>query len=318
MKKIVIIIIILISFVISLVGFNNYAEDNIIHDKKDPIIFGATYMTLNNPFFKVIDEEIRNNIEVKGDILITLDPELSLDNQIKQIEYLMEQNVKVLFINPVDSMGLKEVLSKAKQKGIYIIAVDTNVYNGDSFVDLTVVSDNYKGGRLCALDMLEKKEQADILILTHNSAKSAKDRIDGFKSVIKDNPNYRIVEEIECEGQLELAMPQVLKLTQDKVYFDVVMSLNDPSALGAIAALKQNNLLDRVLVYGVDGTPEGKMMISEGYMEASVAQYPKVMGKEAVSAAYKLLDGQKPQDVTVKINMISKSNIDEYSLEDWQ
>ena len=35
---------------------------------------GAVYMTLNNPFYEVIDEEIRTVVENHGDILISRDP----------------------------------------------------------------------------------------------------------------------------------------------------------------------------------------------------------------------------------------------------
>ena len=41
-----------------------------------------------------------------------------------------------------------DVLKEAKQKGMVIIAVDTNVYDGNDFIDYTVVSDNYHAGGL--------------------------------------------------------------------------------------------------------------------------------------------------------------------------
>ena len=40
---------------------------------------GATYMTMNNPFYSVIDEELRLMIESRGDILLTRDPALDQD-----------------------------------------------------------------------------------------------------------------------------------------------------------------------------------------------------------------------------------------------
>ena len=60
---------------------------------------------------------------------------------------------------------------------------------------------------------------------------------------------------LECEGQLELAMPLMQKIIKKHRDIDVVMALNDPSALGALAAL-ENNGMKNVKVYGVDGTPD--------------------------------------------------------------
>ncbi len=237
-RKILFGVILMVVFVISFFELYQVTLHNMVDNKKEPILFGATYVTLNNPFFEVIDEEMRNVIEAQGDIMLTMDPELSLEKQIHQIQYLIEQGVKVLIVNPVDSKRLIDVLKQAKQAGIIVIAVDTNVFDGNDFVDYTVVSNNYQAGQLCALDMMKEKKEAKILILTHEAAYSAAERIQGFKDAIKDKAGYQIVAEVECEGQLEKSMPLVVDIMEQGYQFDVVMALNDPAALGAIAANK--------------------------------------------------------------------------------
>ena len=64
-----------------LLKFYNFSEEQLADGKQKPILFGSTYMTLNNPFFDVINEEMRNVIEANGDVLITMDPQLSLGQQ---------------------------------------------------------------------------------------------------------------------------------------------------------------------------------------------------------------------------------------------
>ena len=302
-----------------LLKFYNFSEEQLADGKQKPILFGSTYMTLNNPFFDVINEEMRNVIEANGDVLITMDPQLSLDKQIDQIHYLMDLGCSVLIVNPVDSKGLIDVLAEAKQQGIIIVAVDTNVYNGQDFVDYTVVSDNYHAGQLCAENMMAALDQAQIMILRHDAAYSAIERIQGFKDAISQYPQYQIVDEIECEGQLEISMPLIAQAITEGVHFDVVMALNDPSALGAVAALQEADKLSEVLVYGVDGTPEAKVLVKEGFMQATVAQYPKRMGKKAVESAYRLLNHESGiVEEKIPVTMINGSNIDEFSLESWQ
>ena len=53
---------------------------------------GATYMTMNNPFYSVIDEELRLMIESRGDILLTRDPALSQERQNEQIRNLLHEH----------------------------------------------------------------------------------------------------------------------------------------------------------------------------------------------------------------------------------
>ena len=36
-------------------------------------VFGATYMTMNNPYFQMLDAQIQAYLEVRGDVLITRD-----------------------------------------------------------------------------------------------------------------------------------------------------------------------------------------------------------------------------------------------------
>ena len=55
--------------------------------------FGATYMTMNNPFFEVINETIRATVESNGDILITRDPSLDAVRQTQQIYDLIDEGV---------------------------------------------------------------------------------------------------------------------------------------------------------------------------------------------------------------------------------
>ena len=41
------------------------------NDSHEPRIFGATYMTRNNPYFDVLHEAIQEVVEANGDILIS-------------------------------------------------------------------------------------------------------------------------------------------------------------------------------------------------------------------------------------------------------
>ena len=311
-----------LTLLLGLIGclwLHHYTAAGLVSEE-EPLLFGATYMTMNNPFYEVIDEELRNQVEAGGDVMITMDPQLSIERQIEQIKTMMTEGIDVLIVNPVDSRGLVDVLREASQKGIIVIAIDTNVYDGEDFVDHTVVSDNYQAGQLCARYMMEHRESADIVLLSHGAAYSAQERLQGFRDAIADEPGYHIVSELDCEGQLEKSMPLIEGLLEQGTAFDVVMALNDPSALGAVAALQDQKIdEDAVMVLGVDGAPEAKVLIKEGYMDATVAQYPKKMAQKAISAAYAIKAGDHElQEEEIAVSLIDGSNVDEYLLEGWQ
>lgn len=293
-------------------------EGNLIYRDGKPLKIGATYMTLNNPFFNVIDEEARQVIEAHGDQLISLDPALNLEKQKEQIHYLIEQGVSALIINPVDFNGLSEELQEAKEAGIPVIMVDTNVED-EELVRYSLMSDNYDAGVQCAQDMMKRRDSAQIVLLQHSTAYSAVQRIQGFTDTIQDYPQYQIVERIECEGQLENAMPKMEAFLNKNIEFDVVMALNDPSAMGALGAMQDQNRLDGVLVYGVDGTPETKALVHDHIMTATVSQSPITMGKDAAAVIYRILAGENDSgEVLIPVTLINEQNIDQFNLEGWQ
>lgn len=266
-----------------------FQKDLSVRQKEHSTKFGAVYMTLNNPFYTIINEEMRTQIESHGDVLLSRNPHLDEEEQSKEIQELVEQGIKVLFINPIDSDNIAGALEKAKVAGVSVVAIDTNVARAD-LVDSTVVSDNYMAGVQCAKHLLGNKSSGRVAILTHAKATSAQNRIRGFIETLKDKPEFQIVDQADCLGQLELAMPAMEEMLKRHPDIDVVMALNDPSALGAMAALKNAGRLSDTMIYGVDGTPEAMEMIESGLMTGTVSQEPKKIARLAVNEAYKILE----------------------------
>ena len=213
--------------------------------------FGATYWTLNNPYFIAIEEGIRTAVEANGDTLISYDPQGDVTMQISQMEDLIAQGVDLIFLNPADWQGIRPALDSAERAGVPIIVVDTPVYDSD-MVLCTVWSDNYHAGELCAEDMFSKLDSGNIIILDLPTDKSAIDRYQGFYDRVMENGNFTILDTHNGEGSTEGSMPVMEDMIQaygDEI--DVAFGINDPSALGIISALEAAGMTDQVLVYGV-------------------------------------------------------------------
>lgn len=288
-------------------------------DGKPIKTIGALYMTMNNPYFEVINEEVKAVVESRGDVLETRDSAMDAKVQAKQVESFIEEKVDCILINAVDWKNIGTSLGKAKKAGIPVIAVDTLVYN-QSLVDGTVVSNNYEAGQQCAQDLMKRRKSGKILFLVQSENKSAIDRIKGFKETLeKAGWKYEDVSDLDCKGQLEVAQPLVENVLNKTKDIDVVMALNDPSAMGAMAALDAQHMLSEVLVYGADGSPEAKTMIYENRMTATSAQSPQMTGKKTVEMLYNILDGKTAEkQFVVPVTLITKDNVNEYSLSGWQ
>lgn len=279
---------------------------------------GATYMTMNNPFYSVIDEELRLMIEGHGDILLTRDPALDQHKQNEQIHELIQENVDLLVINPVNFREINPALKEARFAGIPVIVVDSQV-SDPSLVTCTIASDNYGAGVLCAEHLMRTRDSASIVLLEHATAQSSLDRIQGFCDTIASKPGYQVIGRAESAGQLEIAMPAMNELLAQGRTPDVVMALNDPTALGAMASLEEHGMLAGTMVYGVDGTPEAKNMILEGVMTATVAQSPIGIGQTTAQTVYQILAGEPYEhEIVVPVELITAENVDQFDIEGWQ
>lgn len=283
-----------------------------------PRKFGATYMTMNNPYFVVLNENIKDVVEANGDILITRDPLQNQEKQNQQIEEMVNAGVEAIFINPVDWKGIESALKLCEENGIALFNVDTNVYNKKHIVS-TIISDNYNAGVQCAKDMMQKRKSADIVIINHSSINSTQLRVDGFFDTIAGNDNYNVVAHRRTTAELEVAMEEMKDIISQGYEFDVVLGGNDPTALGCLAAMQQSHIEKDILLYGVDGSPDAKAMIKAGYMEGTSAQSPIDIGRTAAETAYQYLNGiSVAEDIKIPVHLITAKNLSEYDIGGWQ
>ena len=128
-----------------------------------------------------------------------------------------------------------------------------------------------------------------------------------------------IAGQIECEGQMEIAMPRLQEAIEAGADFDNVFCLNDLASVGVAAALDEYGMLERTGIYGVDGSPDAKALIKEGMMEATAAQFPSRIGAQAADVLYCLLRGEAVERmIAVPVELITRDNVDQYHVGRWQ
>ena len=282
------------------------------------IVFGATYMTMNNPYYQVIDTQLRSGIEERGDVLLTRDAAMDQSRQNEEIRELISDGVKAIFLTPVEWDRAEEGLRIAAAAHVPVIVVDAPVRDTD-LVACSVLSDNYRAGVLCAEHLLSVRSAAKIVLLEHIVAQSGAERIRGFLDTIEGHENFVVVGSGESDGQIENAMPVMEALLREAPDADTVMALNDPSAFGALAAIEGAGLIDRFLVYGVDGSPEAKALVRDHLMTATCAQFPEKIAAEAVQQGYAAIgQGCTRHEIIVPVSLLTADNVGAYTTTGWQ
>lgn len=302
-------------------GFAGLVGRSRINEASDhmPRLFGATYMTRNNPFFDVLNEAILEVVEANGDILISRDPQQDQEKQNDQILEMIDEGIDCLFLNPVDWEAVKPALIACQEAGVPVFNIDTIVKDTEYVVSV-IETDNYQAGVLCAQDMLKRVDEAKILVLDNPIQMSITSRVQGFLDTIADEPEYEVIYQQTGAGELEVSAHVTSdELIEKGIEFNVVMGGNDPTALGALAALQQYHKEEGVLIYGIDGSPDFKAMLEIGYVTATSMQSPKEIGSTAAEMAYRYLDGEEVESyISIEPILITGENISEFEINAWQ
>lgn len=282
-----------------------------------PRLFGATYMTRNNPFFDVLHESIEEVVEGNGDILISRDPCQDQEKQNEQIEEMIEEGIEVLFLNPVDWEKVKPALEACREAGVVVIDIDT-VVKDKEYVVSVIETDNYQAGVLCAREMMNRVDSARIVVIDNPIQTSITNRVQGFLDTIAGNDNYEVVYTVAGAGEFEVSADVMAEFLEKDIAFNVVLGGNDPTALGALSALQQKHI-EGVLIYGIDGSPDFKSMLQLGYVSGTSAQSPKTIGRTAAETAYDYLEGLEVEEyISIEPYMINQENLGDYEVGSWQ
>lgn len=288
---------------------------------------GASYMAMDQTYYEVLHNAIRSVVEKKGDTLLVRNPAMDAKKQAEQIDEMIDEGIEALFVAPVDWKEITPALQRAKERGILVVAVDSAPERED-LTDCQVTSDNYDAGVQLANFLMGQKRFADIAVLEQPGVLAYMERIQGFTDAIAENPRYRIVGTYSYKGQMDSAMEAVGAAigggspagngSTENVPFDTIFAVNDTGAIGAIAELERNGM-SGISILGVDGSPEGKLMIGEKRMLATAAQYPTELGRQSAQAMYTLLEGGTcERRIKISVKLISRYTIGSYDTEKWQ
>ena len=175
-----------------------------------------------------------------------------------------------------------------------MITIDVSA-DGGTLVASFVASDNTKLGVLTGEYIAKRLNgKGTVALLTHPTVTSGKNREEGLKSVLAKYPDIKIVAEQATRGERLTSVNVTENILTANPKLDCVWAVNDPTALGAIQAVKQAKRDAKVFVVSIDGSPEAVEAIKQGgVFAATAAQYPQKMASAAVDQAIAALHGQK-------------------------
>ncbi len=257
---------------------------------------GVTCMDLTNPFFKLIANVMQEEAAKYGYEIVALSGENDPAKQNNQLSDFAAQGYDAIFLNPVDSRATGEGVKKAHKAGIPVFTYDVQVTD-EKAKDLIVShigSDNHQGGLLAGESMMKVTgNQGKIALITYPEVTSCILRVNGFKDYLKKH-NSKLVIVTELSGKGNRSDGYTVATDILTAYPDIVgiFAINDPSGLGAYAAVHKAGKAEQVTIVAFDASPAGKQAVFEKKLYDSPQQFPRKMAKGTVEAFIKYLNGE--------------------------
>lgn len=256
---------------------------------------GLSVLTMTNPFFKVIADSMAAEAKQQGYEVSVVSGEFDPARQANQVKDFVVQKVSAIVLTPCDSKSIGPAIKEANAAGIPVFTADIKCLAAGADIVSHIATDNYQGGKLAGDAMVEALGDAGgkVAILDFKAVESCQMRVKGFKEVIAKHPNIKIVTELPGEGQKDRGNRSAEDALQRFSDLAGIFAINDPSALGARAALEKAGKADQVKLIGFDGQPEGKQAIKEGKIYADPIQFPDRIGQQTMQTIVAHLNGER-------------------------
>jgi ribose transport system substrate-binding protein len=286
-------------------------------DTQPKKLIGVSVLTLTHPFFIEITNAFKAEAARHGYDILLVSGEFDIAKQDKQVKDFLVKRVDAIVLCPCDSKAIGPVIQDANAAGVPVFTVDIACLAPAARVVTHVATDNYDGGKQAALALIEAVGPAGgkIAIIDHKTVESCQLRVKGFKEVIAMHNlkpgvgKIEIVAELPGGGAKDQAYKAAEDLLQAHADLTAIFGINDPTALGARAALEKAGHAERVKVIGFDGQPEGKLAIKDGKIYADPIQFPGKIGHEAALVIARYFEGEEvPPEILIPAQLYRQAD----------
>lgn len=273
---------------------------------------GLAMNTLNNPFFVAVKEGAEAQAKELGIDLVVTDAQNNPGQQLADVENLLQQNLDVLIIDPADSDAIVEGVKKANDAKVPVFTIDRQSNGGEvvTHIGFDAIKSGNIAGEFLAKALNGKGNIVEIQGIMGTNV--ARDRSKGFNEALAKYPDMKIIARQAADFDRGKALSVMENILQANPEIDGVYAANDEMALGALAAIEAAGRLDQITVIGCDAVDPALDAIRQGKLEATIAEPPFFLGKEAVQTAVTISKGESVEkSVILDSTLVTKENIDQ-------
>lgn len=280
--------------------------------------FGVVLKTPTNEYWRLMAAGYRRRAALDG---VKLDIQAARDetDQVRQLaimQTMIGSRYRALMISPISTFNLQPAIDEATAAKIPVVDVDGAVVDSvENFVgpinrDMGVEVANWfirhhpAGGKVAVIE-----GQAGVFSTVQRTA--------GFRETLLAAKTFEIVASVSGQWDRQQAFDATTAIMGRTPDLVGLYCNNDTMALGAVEAVKALKALDRVRVFGSDGTAAAYASIAAGELTGTVDIFPMMIGEIALDVAERLAVGRPvPRVVETPQVLVTRKNIARYGTDE--
>ena len=276
---------------------------------------GASFCAFNDTFQMYMKDEMDRKAAELGDVeVVYTDGREDITIQLNQVENFIAQGMDSIVVCPSNgdaAVAISDAAIRADIPLVYLNRMPTELPEGTYYVG----SNERQAGHLQGEYLAEKlggKGQVGV-ITGIPGLDNTVNRTEGVKDIFENYPELDVTREQTGRWMRDLGMSVAENWIASGDALTAIIANNDDMALGAMAALEANDMKDRVVVMGVDATPDALAAMKEGRLDATVFQDPIGQGAGALEVAYQLAKGESAEKETmIPFELVTMDNMADY------
>lgn len=283
------------------------------NDEKRMVI-GASMLSLQSEFVVNVKDAMEERAKEKNVELIVNDAQRTADKQVQQIETFISQKVDAIILNPCEVEASSPAVEKAKAAGIPIINVNS---------ETAAIPDGFAGSRdeeagEIAMEQIARllNGKGNVVMIEGYMGQAAQiKRSAGAKTILSKYPGLKILAQQAADWDRAKGMSLMENWIQsygDKI--NAVFAHNDEMGMGALQALEQAKLKDKVVVVSIDAIADALQAVKNGRLDATVYQDAKGQGAGAIDMAIQLIKKEpvENKEIFIPFQLVTKENADTF------